>query len=198
MTPPEQDNPKHPRRPGEAPKEDVVYDLDAASGPDGGPDAEGERLARRLSELEAELEDAKSRALRTMADFQNYERRARQNEQVARQQGIQSVASSVAGVIDHFDIALSQDLSKATPQQIVDGIRVVRDELLKALASHGITLITPAPGEEFRPGRHEAVMQQPAQGVPAGHVVTTLQAGYLISDHLGERVLRPAKVIVAQ
>lgn len=183
----------------EQPRDEFEYDLDADPGApaQSGRDA-GDDLARRLAELEAELDDAKSRTLRTMADFQNYQRRAVQNEQVARQQGIQTLAGSVAGVIDHFDVALSQDLSKATPRQIVDGIRVVRDELLKALASHGVTLITPEPGEEFRPGRHEAVMQQQAAGVEPGHIVSTLQAGYLMTDHLGERVLRPAKVIVAQ
>lgn len=157
----------------------------------------GDELAQRLSELEAELEDAKGRALRTMADFQNFQRRSHQNEIVARAQGVQAMATSVAGVIDHFDIALAQDLSKGGVEQLIAGMRAIREELLKSLAQHRVTPIIPRPGDEFQPGRHEAVMQQSAPGIESGQIASTLQAGYQISDTLGERVLRPAKVSVA-
>ncbi|MBK9187539.1 MAG: nucleotide exchange factor GrpE [Phycisphaerales bacterium] len=158
---------------------------------------EGAELAQRLAELEAELEDAKNRALRTMADFQNFQRRSTQNEIVARAQGVQAVASSVAGVIDHFDIALNQDLSKGGVEQLIAGMRAIREELLKALGQHRVAPIMPRPGDVFQPGQHEAVMQQAAEGIEPGQVVATLQAGYQISDTLGTRVIRPAKVSVA-
>ena len=153
----------------------------------------------RTSHLEAELEEAKNRALRLMADFQNYQRRALQNEVVAKQQGIASVAMTLTTVVDHFDTALSQTSASASPEQILAGLKLIRDELVKGLAQHGVTSISPAPNDLFEPGRHEAVMQQKAQGVDPGHVVTTFQAGYALSGSGGvpERVLRPAKVVVA-
>lgn len=148
----------------------------------------------RVSSLVAELEDAKGRSLRIMADFNNYQRRALQNEKQARQDGVAEVAKTVVGAIDHFDIALNADLSKATAEQIVSGVRVIREELLKTLAQHGVGLINPAQGELFQPGRHEAVMQMAQDGIESGHIVQTFQAGYTLG---AERVLRPAKVAVA-
>lgn len=146
-----------------------------------------------LAQLTRERDEAVAAQKHALADFANYQRRAIANEQVARQQGAGAVAMSVVNVIDHFDIALNQDLSKATPEQIVSGVRVIREELIKALQQQGISLITPQPNDEFVPGRHEAVMQQPAEGVDSGRVSMMLQAGYQLFD----RVLRPAKVAVA-
>ena len=56
-----------------------------------------------------------------------------------------------------------------------------------------MTKIEIAPGDAFDPNRHEAVMQQPAEGIEAGRVAIVLQQGFLLHD----RVLRPATVIVA-
>jgi molecular chaperone GrpE len=53
--------------------------------------------------------------------------------------------------------------------------------------------IAPVRGEAFDPHRHEAVMRQPAEDVSPGHIVNTLQTGYL----MGDTVLRPAKVSVS-
>jgi molecular chaperone GrpE len=73
------------------------------------------------------------------------------------------------------------------------GVRVIRDELIKTLGRHGVGLINPARGEEFQPGRHEAIMQKSEADLAPGHVVMTFQSGYT----LGDRVLRPAKVAVS-
>jgi molecular chaperone GrpE len=158
---------------------------------------EGGDLEARIAELEAALEQEKSRNLRLMADFQNYQRRALSNEDVAKQQGAAGVVQSVVQVIDHFDLALGQDTSKASAEQIVEGVRVIREELLRALARHGVAPMSPGPNDEFVPGRHEAIMQQQAAGVESGRVAATLQAGYVVRDASGERVIRPAKVSVA-
>src|SRR6185369_16794181 len=89
---------------------------------DQGADADGvsagAEIQERIGQLESELEDARSRALRVMADFQNYQRRALQNESVARQQGLGALAGGVAGVLDHFDHALNQQASTPEAQQV--------------------------------------------------------------------------------
>ncbi len=163
------------------------------------PDAESVEgaMEERIQALVSELEDAKSRTLRVMADYHNYQKRALLNEQVARQAGVSSVAGSVFPVLDHFDLALAQDPSKASAQQIIDGVKVIREELLKALARHGVTVVAPAPGDLFEPGRHEAIMQQTAEGIGPGRIVATFQAGYILTESGSERVLRPAKVSVS-
>ncbi|MBL9001904.1 MAG: nucleotide exchange factor GrpE [Phycisphaerae bacterium] len=153
-----------------------------------------------ISNLQSKLEEANSRALRAMADFQNYQRRAFMNEQHARTEGAAKVVSGVVGVLDHFDLALGQDAAKASAEQIIAGVRVIREELLKVLNQHGVSLIRPEPGEEFTPGRHEAIMQQKAEGVAPGRIVAVFQPGYALAcpgTQTGERVLRAAKVSVS-
>lgn len=158
------------------------YDLDAD------PDATAELLAQ----LEAERDEFRDKYLRSLAEFQNYQRRAVINEREAREQGVRAVLTSLLSPLDHFDLALGQDASKATAEQILSGVRVIRDEILKVLGAHGVEVLTPQRGEEFMPTRHEAIMQQEADDVPPGHIVSVMQPGYT----LGERVVRPAKVSV--
>lgn len=154
-----------------------------------GGTGDGSELAR----VRAELEETRARMLRVMADYQNYERRAIQNQLRAKQDGSADVAIGVVGVLDHFDLALGRDASKGSAEQIIAGVRVIRDELIKTLGRHGVGLINPVRGEEFEPGRHEAIMQKSEADLAPGHVVMTFQSGYT----LGDRVLRPAKVAVS-
>jgi molecular chaperone GrpE len=149
--------------------------------------------ANQIAELKSQVEEANSRALRTLADFQNYQRRALKNENDAHHSGASSVVKSVVNVMDHFDMALNADLSKASVEQVIAGVRVIREELLKSLGQHGVFLLCPQPNDEFVPGRHEAVMQQAAEGIEPGRVVATFRVGYA----MGERVLRPAQVSVS-
>ncbi|MCE7974735.1 MAG: nucleotide exchange factor GrpE [Leptolyngbya sp. PLA1] len=144
--------------------------------------------------IQAELDEARSRALRLMADFQNYQRRAHQNEAQARREGVAAAVAAVVPVLDHFDNALCMDSSAGSAEQVMQGVRVIREEMLKALGQLGVTLISPRANDDFEPGKHEAVMQRPSEGVEPGRIVQTFQAGYQLGP---ERILRPAKVVVA-
>ena len=104
-----------------------------------------------------------------------------------------AVVRHVIPVLDHFDLALAQDPARMTVAAAVDGIRMVRTELIKALERSGVELIQPQQGDAFDPHQAEAIMHRPADGIASGCVSMTLQPGY----RLGETVLRPAKVAVA-
>lgn len=166
-----------------------------ASGQGAGPEEDccGDAVDVKLAELEGKLAEAEAARLRALADFQNYQRRALANEQEAKVQGRTGVVQSLLSLLDHFDIALSQDHANATAEQILGGVRMIREEFIRVLQAQGVGLINPVRGEVFTPGRHEAIMQQAAEGVPSGHVVSMFQMGYT----LGDRVVRPAKVSVA-
>lgn len=146
-----------------------------------------------LDALRAERDELDSKYRRTLADFQNYQRRSLQNEREARERGMEAVVESVICSLDHFEKALSHDASKMSAEQLVKGVQLIHDELVKALARHGAGIIEPAVNEEFDPMRHQAVAQREGEGVDPGHVVQSLQRGYT----LGERVIRPAMVVVA-
>ncbi|MBX3353165.1 MAG: nucleotide exchange factor GrpE [Phycisphaeraceae bacterium] len=151
-------------------------------------------LEEQVANLERELEEAKGLRLRALADFQNFQRRSIQNEEEAKKQGAAGVLRTVINALDHFDQALSQPAEKITAEQAVAGLKLIRDELVRAVQqAHGVTIIRPEANDEFTPGRHEALAQMPREGVKPGRVVEVYQPGYA----LGDRVLRAAKVIVS-
>lgn len=160
-----------------------------------------EQLTQRAAELEQQFAEAQSRYLRSLADFQNYQRRSMLNEQEAKSQGKSQVVHSLLGVLDNFDLALNVDTSAASADQVIKGVQVIREELLRVLQSHGVGVISPARDEPFDPNIHQAVVQQDADDVAPGHIVTTLQPGYTISTTLPggppqSRIVRPAMVAV--
>jgi len=152
-----------------------------------------EEVAELVQNLERERDEAVEARRRALADFANFQRRAAENENRARQEGVVSVLRSLLPVIDHFDLALQQDTDAITVDQLLGGVKIVKAELMKAMESHGVVRVDPQPGDEFDPNLHEAMMRQPAEGVEPNHVVSVLQPGF----RAGERVLRPAKVAVA-
>ncbi|KAA0216254.1 MAG: nucleotide exchange factor GrpE [Leptolyngbya sp. PLA3] len=152
-----------------------------------------EDIVAALRAALGERDDLMARFKTLAADFQNYQRRAAINEREARQGATAGVVQSVLPVMDHFDLALAQDLNRATAEQIAGGVRLIRAELMRVLEGYGVSLIEPKPGESFNPGEQQAMMQQPSVEIEPGHVVMVLGVGY----RLGERVIRPAKVTVA-
>lgn len=146
-----------------------------------------------VRELERERDEAVEARKRALADFQNYQRRASENERRALEEGVTRIVRSILPVLDHFDLALSQGRDPMTVEQLIGGLKIVRDELDKTLQVHGVERIEPTVGDEFDPQRHEAMMHEPSDQVDPGGIVKVYQTGYI----MGERVLRPAKVVVA-
>ena len=150
-------------------------------------------LAQAVEKLTAERDEAIAAKLRAQADFANFQRRSIENEARARTGGLVQLTRALMPVLDHFDLALAQDHSKLTVEQLAKSIEMTRAELQKALEQNGIARIDPTPGTPFDPLQHDAVMRQPAQGIAPGCVSMRFQTGW----KLGESVLRPAKVAVA-
>jgi molecular chaperone GrpE len=152
-----------------------------------------DELHQQIEQLTQERDEAKGNLLRALADYQNFQRRAASNEQEAKRQGVTSVLGSILPVLDHFDLALTQATPDDASRRIMEGVKVIRAEFIRALENHGVTLISPGPNDEFDPTKHSAIMQQPGEGVEPGRVSATFQPGYM----LGDRVIRSAKVAVA-
>ncbi len=189
------------RKPMNPEDEPHPADLPPESGADANPDETAEVIDALIIERDAavrERDEATAQWKRALADFQNFQRRAAMNEQEAKRQGATSVLNSIVPVLDHFDLALAQldqQTQESSLSAVVEGMRVIRAELLRALSLHGVSLIEPKPGDAFEPGKHEALMQTPSPppGVEPGHIAQVIQNGYA----LGDRVIRSAKVGVA-
>ena len=156
-------------------------------------ESEAQPIEDPIVELEAKLAQAEGDKLRALADLQNFRRRAAISEREAREQGVRSVLMNVVPVLDHFELAMQYDPETASAEQILGGVKLIRDELLRAFGTQGVSTIEAGAGDAFSPDRHEAVVQVPSADVETGAVVELLQVGYAI----GERVIRPAKVSVA-
>jgi molecular chaperone GrpE len=156
-------------------------------------EADPDETAALIDDLQAQLAAADSRYKRALADYQNFQRRSVENERRAREDGMARVVESLIPVLDNFRLALQQDPGETTAEQLFGGVRVILDELTKSLGAYGVAPIEPAPGDEFDPMQHEAMMRAPSDDVAEGAVVMLLQAGYA----LGQRVVRPAKVSVS-
>ncbi len=146
-----------------------------------------------IEQMQARLDEAIAARQRTQADFSNYQRRAMENEQQAKVSGMVKVIQTLIPMLDHFDLALNQDLEAMNVEKLLNGVQLVRDGFNQALQSLGVEIIEPAVGEEFDPNRHEAMLRQHAEGIEPNHIVMVMQPGYI----MGEMVLRPAKVAVA-
>ena len=138
--------------------------------------------------------DYRDQYLRAMAELDNVRKRARRDVSQAEARGIAKLARELLPAIDNFARAL--DAAEAQPENrdhhLTDGIRLVQNELLGALARVGIEPDSPK-GEPFDPHCHEAIAQQPVEGAKSGTIVEVYSQGYRYRDD----VLRPAKVVVA-
>lgn len=147
-----------------------------------------------LDELTRERDELKDKHLRALADLQNFRRRADVSVQQAREVQLMDIARALATVMDHFDRALEVDPGKASVGTVLQGLRIVHDELLATLARFGIERVDAKPGDVFDPAVHEAMMRQKVEGLDANHVGAQFQPGY----RLGDKTVRPAKVTVTE
>jgi molecular chaperone GrpE len=172
-------------------------DHDTPVGDELGPEGDetltaNEETAALIERLTRERDDAVASYKRALADFANFQRRSNENELRARDGGIMFVARTLMPVLDSMDLSLAQNASTLTVEQMLQAISMLRTEMNRALEKSGIVRIEPKRGDLFDPHLHEAVMQQAADGVEAGHIASTFQVGY----QLGDSRLRPAKVSV--
>jgi molecular chaperone GrpE len=177
--------------PSSAHESDVPLDSPHEEG--GEPVEVSPEAAEVIAQLQTERDEAVAARQRALADFANFQRRANDNESRARLHGAAAVVRPLIPALDHFDLALSQNTTQLTIDQLLSGVRIVRGEIARALESQGVRVIDPAIGEPFDPSRHQAMMRQVAEGVAAGHIVAVLQRGY----SMGDIVLRPAQVAIA-
>jgi molecular chaperone GrpE len=167
--------------------------------PENQPEPNGDASAQEVSELRAEVEALKDRALRSLAEVENVRKRLERERDEARTYSVTRFAREMLTVSDNLDRALTafpegarartDDAVKA----VLDGVDATARELRAALARHGVKPIE-AEGQKFDPHLHQAIAEVPARDAQPGTVVSVVQPGYLI----GDRLLRPAMVTVAK
>jgi molecular chaperone GrpE len=176
------------------------FDLDAEAVDAGGDAGDGGEAAdedltdaERIERLEHELGEMKARWMRALADFRNFQQRSVENERQAREDGRTAIVRALMPALDNLDLALAQQATGTPPEQLIGGMRTVAEQFREIFGGLGVTVVRPEAGESFDPHLHAAMLQQPSDEHEPGRVLSVIQSGYT----LGERVLRPAGVIVA-
>ena len=147
-----------------------------------------------LAEAEARAEENWNQFLRARAEMENLRRRAEKDVAQARQQSLEKLAGELLAVKDSLEMGVQTARSEgADITQIAEGSELTLRMFNQALEKFRIEEINPE-GERFDPVCHEAMAAQPAADAEPNTVLNVVQKGY----RLGERLLRPAMVIVAK
>ena len=158
--------------------------------------AASESLAPEVTQeqLNQEIADLQGRLQRLGADYQNYQKRAQRQIEQAIAFAREDMARALLAVLDNFDHTLQKGRETTDTNALLEGVRIVHDHLFNTLATLGLAPMPVAPGDEFDPSRHEAMLHETTGDMPEGCVVRELARGYVMND----RTLRPAKVSVAK
>ena len=147
-------------------------------------------LEERAALLERERDERIADLKRVAADFENYKKRVARDQERLVARAHERLVDRLLPVLDDLERALgaAADHEEA---KLEEGVRLVHRELSEALAREGLVEIET--DGVFDPHVHEALLSQPSEA-DEGSIVEVLQKGY----RLGDRVLRPARVVVSQ
>ncbi|MDP2085617.1 MAG: nucleotide exchange factor GrpE [Gemmobacter sp.] len=148
-----------------------------------------------LDALRAERDELRDKFMRALADAENSRKRAERDRREAEQYGGSRLARDLLPVHDNLRRALDaipEDL-RAPAAALIEGVELTLRELHAVFTRHGVTLISPQPGDVFDPQVHQAMFEAPVPGTVSGTVLQCLADGFLLHD----RLLRPAQVGVS-
>lgn len=146
-----------------------------------------------LDACRRECESLRNENLRIIAESRNQQQRATREKQEALKFAEWELARDLLVVVDDLERTREAAGTAQDVQIVADGVRIVFDHLLKILRERQIEPIAVAVGAAFDPTWHEALMKQPSDRVPDGHVLKEVGRGFKMRD----RTLRPAKVIIS-
>jgi len=144
----------------------------------------------QLASVTAERDEYLALAQRLQADFENYRKRALRDQERLVAHAHERLVRELLPIVDDLERAL-EAAERHEEAQLVDGVKLVEKSLRAALVKEGLTEIDT--GGQFDPHVHEALLTRPGEGAEPGSVLDVVQRGY----RLGDKVVRPARVIVA-
>jgi len=150
----------------------------------GSPEVEIEKLVK-------EREDLYQRLARLQADFDNFRKRSRKEQEDFARYASQNLVERLLPVLDNFSRALEAEYGDNN--SLKAGVEMTYRQLFEVLSQEGLTVIE-AKGQTFDPEYHEAVMQEETDEYPDGTVIEVFQKGYKLKN----KVIRPAMVKVAK
>jgi len=161
----------------------VLVDEEAYDGAERvGDEAESDALRREIADL-------RDRSMRTLADFDNYRKRAERERSEVRRRAAAETIVDFLDVVDNLERALA---AGGSADDLKLGVEMILRQFEDLLRRRGVERVAAA-GEAFDPTVHEAVSRREDPEVGEPRVAEEMQPGYRMHD----RLLRPARVVVA-
>ena len=167
------------------------------------PAESGESLKALVQSLRAEVEkkdqtagEAYDRYLRTLADFENYKKRAQKEKLEQAQFANEKLIKELLPVVDNLERALSHAKETDDFDKMVEGLELIYKQILSGLGKFGVTPIESL-NRPFDPLLHQSIGQvesEEGSSAEEDRVVSETQKGYFLND----RVLRPSLVVVSK
>ena len=152
-----------------------------------------ERAKAKISELESQVKELEDRFLRKVAEFENYKRRAENDQFNLITYGAESFIVKLLPVIDDFERSFQHIDSTNDSESIKKGLKLVYDKLIKVLEEQGVKKMESV-GKPFNVDFHDALMQRKDEKAEPHTVLQEIEPGYIYR----EKVIRHAKVIVSE
>jgi molecular chaperone GrpE len=148
-------------------------------------------LDDQLTALTAERDKYLDLAQRVQADFENYRKRAAREQERLVAHAHERLVRELLPILDDLERAL-EAADRHEEAQLVEGVKLVEQSLRNALRKEGLVEIET--DGAFDPHVHEALLTRPSDDAEPGSVLEVVQRGYRV----GDKIVRPARVIVAE
>lgn len=145
-----------------------------------------------LKDAEASEKLAQDKALRALAELENFKKRKQQEVDSFKAFASEKIILGLLPILDSFDLAIAQ-LSQNDHKSILEGIFLIHKQMKDFLEKEGVKEMDVI-SKPMDPQYHQPISMQESKEIPSGHIIQCVQKGYF----LHERVLRPAMVIVSQ
>ncbi|GGI89549.1 nucleotide exchange factor GrpE [Legionella impletisoli] len=180
----------------ESAKQDIDELIEEIEHPDAGSSAldhpSYKELEEKLTLAEQQAHEHWEKSVKALAELENVRRRAERDVENAHRYGLEKFVDSLIPVVDSLEQAL-QLAEQEKDSAMHEGLELTMKLFLDVLRKHGVEQLNPQ-GEPFDPQLHEAMSMQQSEDAKPNTVLAVFQRGYKLND----RVVRPARVIVAK
>ena len=149
------------------------------------------RLYEQIDKLRAEKDELFAKLQRLSADYMNYQKRSAKQISESITYEKETIIKALLPVLDNFEHTLNGAEGIEDIESLHKGVKIIYDQMLSILKSYGVEQIGSV-GQKFDPSYHQAMLQRAESDKEDGIILEEFQKGY----RLGEKVLRPGRVIV--
>jgi molecular chaperone GrpE len=170
--------------------EDVIFPEDETGDE---PRLEAEFEPTDLEKAHAERDRMREQLLRIAADFDNFRKRSRKEIEEVRRRSVEDTLREVLPVVDNLERAAGAMTDATEVSAVTEGVHMVLRGFEDIANRLGLKRV-PSVGNLFDPTCHDAIQQEETNEHAPGTIVAEVVPGY----YVGERLLRPAMVVVAR